>query len=106
MVRRGDRRRGTAERRDQADHKPTLEALATSNEELGKWARKVSGLPALQLTPQHIGEQIEAAASRFRQLDRQELGAEHARLGKVVATVEAISQQAHTAFEQARRRRS
>jgi hypothetical protein len=92
-----------AERRDQPDYGPTLEALATSNGELGKWARKVSALPALQLTPRDIGEQIEAAASQFRKQDRQELAAEHARLGKVTAELEAISRKAHTSLEQVRR---
>ncbi len=93
----------TAERRDQPDYGPTLEALATSIEKLGAWARKVSGLPALQLTPQEIGEQIEAAASRFRQIDRQELGAEHARLVDAIAKVEAIARRARTTSEQVRR---
>ncbi|MFN3727350.1 MAG: hypothetical protein ACK4SZ_13725 [Allosphingosinicella sp.] len=93
----------TAERRDQPDYGPTLEALAASNDELRAWARKVSERPALQLTPQQIGEQIEAAASRFRRLDRQELCAEHAQLASAIAEVRAISRTALTDNEQVRR---
>lgn len=93
----------TAERRDQPDYGPTLEELATSTEQIRAWARKVNELPALKLTPQRIGEEIGAAASRFRALDQQELAAEHARLGKAIAQVEAISGHAQTAYEQVRR---
>lgn len=92
-----------AEGRDQPDYGPTLEALATSNEQLRTWARKVSEQPALQLTPERIGEEIEGAASRFRQADRQELTTEQARLAGAIAELQAISRQAHTAYEQVRR---
>lgn len=92
----------TAERRDQPDHGPTLEALATSNEQIRDWAKKVSERPALRLTPERISEQIEAAASQFRQLDRQELRAEHTRLADAIAKVEAIARQARTTGEQVR----
>lgn len=91
-----------AERREQPDYGPTLEALAASNGELRAWARRVTGLPALQLTPQHIGEQIEAAAALFRQLDRQEVAAEHVRLTGAVAEIKAISLEARNAYEQSR----
>lgn len=93
----------SAERGDQPDYQPTLEALAASNEQIRVWARKVNELPALKLSPQQIGEDIEAAASRFRQVDRQELAAEHARLADTIAELRAISRQAHTASEQVRR---
>jgi hypothetical protein len=93
----------SAERREQPDYGPTLEALATSNEQIRAWAKKVNELPALKLTPQRISEEIEAAASRFRALDQQQLAAEHARLGRAVAQVEAISGHARTTYEQVRR---
>jgi hypothetical protein len=93
----------SAERRDQPDYQPTLEALATSNEQIRVWVRKVNELPALKLTPQQIGGDIEAAASRFRQMDRQELSTERARLADTIAELRTILRQAHTAYEQARR---
>jgi hypothetical protein len=92
-----------AERRGQPDYGPTLEALAASSDELRAWARKIHERPGIQLTPQRIGEQIEAAASRFRQLDRQELEAELARLANAIAEVRAISRTARTDYEQVRR---
>jgi hypothetical protein len=93
----------TAERGDQPDYGPTLESLAASNDELRKWARKISERPALQLTPQQIGQDIEAVTSRFRQLDRQELEAELARLAGAIEAVRAISRKAQTHEEQVRR---
>jgi hypothetical protein len=93
----------TAERRDQPDYGPTLEELATSTEQIRAWARKVNELPALKLTPQRIGEEIDVAASRFRAQDQQELAAEHARLGRAIAQVDAISSHARTTYEQVRR---
>lgn len=92
-----------AERHDQPVYGPTLEALAISNEEIREWARKVSERPALQLTPQRIGEQIEAAASRFREQDRQELATAQGRLKGAIEEVKAISRQTRTTYEQARR---
>lgn len=92
-----------AERRDQPDNRPTLEALAASNEELGAWARRISERPALQLTPQRIGEEIEAVALRFRQQDRKERAAAQARLASGVDELKAISRQARTTYEQVRR---
>lgn len=76
--------------------------LGASNDELRGWAKTISGRGALQLTPQQIGEQIEAAASRFRRLDRQELVAEHARLAGAIDAVKGISREAHTHEEQVR----
>lgn len=83
-----------AERRDQPDYSPTLEALATSADETRRWAKRISEQPVLQLTPQRVSEQIEAASSRSRQLDWQELGAEHARMAEAIAEVKRISWQA------------
>ena len=93
----------TAERRDQPDYGPTLEALATSNDELRVWARNISGQPALRLTPHEIGEQIELAASRFRQQDRQAAESARSAMTSAVAEVQATLRQARTAFEQVRR---
>jgi hypothetical protein len=50
-----------------------------------------------------VAEQIEAAASLFRQMDREELSAEHTRLAGAVQEVKAITQRARTASEQVRR---
>jgi hypothetical protein len=92
-----------AERRDQPDYGPTLEALAGSNDELRAWARKISERPALRLTPRQIGDDIEAAASQFRQLDRQELRAGQAQLASAIGEIRAISRTARTKYEQIRR---
>jgi hypothetical protein len=92
-----------AERRDQPDYGPTLEALAASNDEIRNWARKVNERPALRLTPEAICEQIEAATARFRDLDRQELAATHVRFESAIKSVTAIATTARTAAEQARR---
>ena len=92
-----------AERRDQPDYGPTLEVLATSNEQIRAWVKKVNELPALKLTPQHIGEEIGAVASRLRQQDRQELAAAQGHLASAIDQVKAISRQARTAYEQVRR---
>lgn len=92
----------TAERRDAPDYGPTLEALITSNEQIREWARKVSERPALRLTPEQIGEQIEAVASRFRQQDRQEFGAAEVRLDVAANELKAMKLTARTAYEQAR----
>ena len=92
-----------AERRDQPDYGATLEALAASTDEIRRWASKMSERPALQLTPQDIGEQIEAVASRFREQDRQGLTAAQRRLASAVDEVKAASRQARTAYEQLRR---
>jgi septation ring formation regulator EzrA len=92
----------TAERRDQPDYSRTLEALATSNEEIRAWARKISERPALQLTPERIGEQIQAASSGFRQLDRHDLRLEQVCLENAVAELRAALRQTRTANEQLR----
>ncbi len=93
----------TAERRDQPDYGPTLEALAASSKQIRGWAKRINEQPALQLTPQRLSDQIEAASSRLRQQERQELAAEHARLAASIAEVKAISWQARSAYEQVRR---
>jgi hypothetical protein len=93
----------TAERRDQPDYSPTLEALATSLDELRVSARRTSEQPALRLTPHQIGEQIEAAASRFREQDRQAAEAARGAMTSAIGDVKALSRQARTAYEQVRR---
>lgn len=92
-----------AERRDQPDYGPTLEALVTSNDELRVWARKVTERPAIQLTPQAVAAQIEAGVSRFRHLDRQEFGAAQAHLEGVSRELTSLTRQPRTTNEQARR---
>lgn len=93
----------TAERRDQPDYGPTLEALATSNEEIRGWAKKINDRPAMQLTPQRFADEVEAAAALLREPDRQELRSEHSRLAGAIKDVKAISLEARTAYEQVRR---
>ena len=92
----------TAERRDQPDYGPTLEALATSNDEIRGWAKKINERPAMQLTPQRFADEIEAAAALLRRADRQELISEHSRLAAAIKDVKAISLEACTAYEQVR----
>ena len=92
-----------AERRDQPDYGPTLEALAATNDGIREWAKKVSERPALELTPQTVAEQIEAAASRFRYLDRQDLQATQARLEGVSRELTLLARQPRTLDEQTRR---
>lgn len=92
-----------AERRDQPDYGTTLEALAATNDGIRDWARKISERPALQLTPQAIAEQIEAAASRFRHLDRQDLQAAQVRLEGAIRHLTSLTRQPRTLDEQARR---
>lgn len=92
-----------AERRDQPDYSATLEALAATNDGIRDWARKVSERPALQLTPQRIGEQIEAAVSLLREQDRKEFAAVQGRLEGAITEAQAISRQARTSYEQVRR---
>lgn len=92
-----------AERRDQPDYGPTLEALAASNGEIRAWAKKINERPAIQLTPQRVGDEIRAAASLFRQGDRQEVENERARLANAIHQIGVILHQARTASEQARR---
>jgi hypothetical protein len=92
-----------AERRDEPDYGPTLEALATSNEEIRGWAKKINDRPAMQLTPRRMADEIEAAAALLRQADRQELRSEHSRLADAIKEIKAISVEATTAYEQMRR---
>lgn len=92
-----------AERHDQPDYGPTLEALATSNEEIRAWAKKINDRPAMQLTPQRLANEIEAAASRFRQQARQAREDADARMEIAINEVKAISQQARTSYDQVRR---
>lgn len=92
----------TAERRDQPDYGPTLEALAKSSEEIREWARRISERPALQLTPRKIGEQIEEGASRFREHDRQLVEGVQGQLLGAIDEVKAISARMRTSYEQAR----
>lgn len=93
----------TAERRDQPDYGPTLEALATSNEQIRDWAKKVSERPGIQLTPRQISEQIDASVASRRQHDRQELAAMHNCLATAIEEVKALTRQARTSYEQVRR---
>lgn len=93
----------TAERRDQPDYGLTLEAIATSNEEIRAWSRKINERSALQLMPQGIGKQIDAAASQFRQQGQQELVAAQAALASAAAELQAISRHFHSRYEQERR---
>lgn len=92
-----------AERREQPDYGPTLEALAASTDAIGRWAAKIDQRPALQLTPERIGEQIEAAASYSREKDERLLSAAHEQLQSAMAEVKALSRLARTSQEQARR---
>ena len=92
-----------AEKREQPDYGPTLETLAATNDGIREWAWKVSERPALQLTPQDIAAQIETAASRFRHLDRQDLGAAQARLEGVSRQLTSLTRQPRTISDQTRR---
>jgi hypothetical protein len=93
----------SAERRDQPDYGPTLEALANSNDEIRGWAKKINDRPAMQLTPQRLTQEIEAAAAFLRQADRDQLKSEHLRLAGAIKDMKAISLEACTAGEQVRR---
>lgn len=93
----------TAERRDQPDYGPTLEALATSNEQIRAWARNISERPALQLTPQRIAEEIEAATSQWRHQEGQALAAARGSLATAAQELKATSLGAREAQEQVRR---
>jgi len=57
----------------------------------------------MQLTPRAMAEQIEAGVGRFRQLDRQELGAAQARFETAIAELKSIFRQSRVAHEQGRR---
>ena len=92
----------TAERANQPDYGPTLEALVRSNEEIREWARRVSERPALQLTPRKLCEQIEEEIARFREQDRQVLEGACDQLVSALERVKAISAQVRTKYEQAR----
>ena len=92
-----------AERRDQPDYGPTLEAMANSNQEIRDWARKVSERPAVRLTPLQIGEQIEQSVEKIRRQDRHQLEVTHGRLTKALKEVEMLSARAQLASEQRRR---
>lgn len=92
----------TAERQNQPDYGPTLEALIRSNEEIREWAKKVSGRPAIKLTPQGLAEQIEAVAARSRAQDQQVLEVARSHLAHAADELKAISVATRTAYEQAR----
>jgi hypothetical protein len=92
-----------AERRDQPDYGPTLEALATSNEEIRDWAKKVSERPAVRLTPLQIGQQIEEAVTKLRAEDRRQLDVAHGQLTSAIKEAKMLSATARAASEQVRR---
>ena len=95
-----------AERRDQPDYGPTLEALAISNEEIKNWARKINERPAVRLTPLEIGEQIEEAVAKLRAEDRRQLEVAHGQLKSALKEVRMLSATARVASEQVRREKS
>jgi hypothetical protein len=92
-----------AERRDQPDYGPTLESLATSNEEIRDWARKINERPAVRLTVSQIAEQIEAAAAKLRVQDGHQLALMHGHLTRAVEEVKTLAVTARIASEQVRR---
>jgi hypothetical protein len=92
-----------AERRDQPDYGPTLEALAISNEEIKNWARKINERPAVRLTPLEIGEQIQEAVAKLRAEDRRQLEVAHGQLTSALNEVRMLSATARVASEQVRR---
>lgn len=91
------------ERRDQPDYGPTLESLAASNGEIREWAKKVSERPAVRLTPQQIGEQIEQAIVRLRTYDERQLEVVRLQLTSALEEVRMVSATARIASEQVRR---
>jgi hypothetical protein len=93
----------SAERRNQPDYGPTLEALATSNQEIRDWARKVSERPAVRLTPLQIGEQIEEAVTKLRADDRRQLDVAHGQLTSALHEAKMLLATARVASEQVRR---
>lgn len=91
-----------AERRDQPDYGPTLEALAAASEQTKVWARKISEKPAIQLTPRQISQEIDASVATRRQQDQKELAMAQAGLKSAIADVKSISFQVRNSHEQVR----
>jgi hypothetical protein len=92
-----------AERRDQPDYGPTLEALATSNDEIRDWARKINERPGVRLTPLQIGEQVEQCVEKLRAQDRHQLAVAHEQLTSALKEVRMLSATARLASDQVRR---
>ena len=91
-----------AERRNQPDYGPTLEALTAASEQTKDWARKISEKPAIQLTPRQISEEIDASVATRRRQDQKELAMAQAGLKSAIADVKSISSQVRNSHEQVR----
>lgn len=91
-----------AERRNQPDYGPTLEALANATQEIRDWAKRINERPAVRLTPVQIGEQIEQAVASLRTHDQRQLEVAHGQLTGALIEVRALSATARVGLEQAR----
>ena len=72
----------TDERAATPDYTPSLEAISKRLEDVDAWAEEMSEQPALQLTPESLTRQINAAASDSR-------AADHARLERAGQSMQA-----------------
>ena len=92
----------TDERSAQPDYAPSLEAIAKRLEDVCVRARRVSERPALKLTPDSIGREIDAAAASARRHDQELLHQAATRIDAATARIDAVVARSRTVVEQDR----
>jgi len=92
----------TDERTAQPDYAPTLEAIDKRIQDVCGWARRVSEKPALTLTPESLGREIEEAAASSRGADRQMLEKASAAMDATASRIDAMIARSRSVAEQNR----
>lgn len=92
----------TDERSAQPDYAPSLEAIAKRLEDVCVWARRVSEKPALKLTPESIGREIDAAAVQARRHDQELLHHAATRMDAAAGRIDAMVARSRSVVEQDR----
>ncbi|RZF60881.1 hypothetical protein EWE75_20705 [Sphingomonas populi] len=92
----------TDERSAQPDYAPSLEAIAKRLEDVCVWARRVSERPALKLTPESIGRDIDAAAVHARRHDQELLHHAATRMDAATGRIDGMVARSRTVVEQNR----
>ena len=92
----------TDERSAQPDYAPSLEAIAKRLEDVCVWARRVSERPALKLTPDSIGREIDSAAVHARRHDEELLHHAATRMDVATTRIDTMVARSQTVVEQDR----
>jgi len=92
----------TDERIEQPDYAPTLEAIDKRVQDVCGWARRVSEKPALTLTPESLGREIEEAAASSRGADRQMLERASTAMDAAASRIDAMIVRSRSVAEQNR----